>query len=177
MTDIAKHQASDKIREFVLLWGEMASSWGVNKTFAQIHALLYATGQSLDTDSIMEILEISRGSANMNLRALADWGLVSSNTREGSRKDFYEADGNIWDITIKIINERSKREIKPLLKSLGQFSGEEGLDPLFKSRLDDMINVVNIFESFTEALIPTLQGGVQSHIEKAIEAVDGLKEE
>jgi len=167
---------SDRIREFVLLWGEMASSWGVNKTFAQIHALLYATGKSLDTDTIMETLSISRGSANMNLRALAEWGLVSSETKAGSRKDFYEADGNIWDVTIKIINERSKREIKPLLERLGEFSDEENLDPLFKSRLDDMINVVNIFESFTEALIPTLRGGIQTDIKNAIDAVESLND-
>ena len=177
MTDEDKQRNTKKVREFVLLWGDMASSWGVNKTFAQIHALLYATGQSMDTDAIMETLEISRGSANMNLRALAEWGLVSLNSKEGSRKDYYQADGNIWDVTIKIINERSKREIKPLLERLGEFSDEDGLDPLFQSRLSDMINVVNIFESFTEALIPTLKGGIQSDIEKAIDAVDGLTEE
>ena len=64
---------TEALDKFVKLWGDMASAWGINKTMAQIHALLYAESQALDTDSIMEKLGISRGNANMNLHRLLEW--------------------------------------------------------------------------------------------------------
>ena len=76
--------------EFVQLWGDMASSWGINKTMSQIHALLYAESDALHTDEIMSILSISRGNANMNVRRLLDWELIHKVQFEGDRKDYFQ---------------------------------------------------------------------------------------
>ena len=114
----ARHQSA--LDEFVRLWGEMASQWGINRTMALIHALLYASSDPLDTDAIMERLAISRGNANMNLRALLDWGLVRKTHQAGSRKDFYEAEQDVWRITTTIIEERQRREIAPVQRALSE---------------------------------------------------------
>ena len=76
----------------------MASAWGINKTMAQIHALLYAENEPLDTDTIMEQLSISRGNANMNLRNLVQWQLVNKVHFKGKRKDYYTAEKDVWNI-------------------------------------------------------------------------------
>ena len=73
------------LERFIVFWGEMASNWGINRTMAQIHALLYVSEEALDTDRIMERLQISRGNANMNLRSLMSWSLVYKVPVEGSR--------------------------------------------------------------------------------------------
>src|SRR5690554_3428848 len=101
------------IEQFVLLWGEMASAWGINKTMAQIHALLYAEGEPLHTDSIMEQLSISRGNANMNLRNLLQWNLIHKVHFKGQRKDYYTAEKDVWNIVAILVHERQQREITP----------------------------------------------------------------
>ena len=75
----------EALARFIEFWGDMASNWGINRTMAQIHALLYAVERPLDTDEIMERLQISRGNANMNLRSLVDWNLVKKVHQHGSR--------------------------------------------------------------------------------------------
>ena len=77
----------EALSRFVLFWGEMASRWGINRTMAQIHALLYAAETPMDTDEIMKQLQISRGNANMNLRSLINWDLVRKVHQSGSRTD------------------------------------------------------------------------------------------
>src|SRR5690606_31485744 len=112
----ARHH--DALHRFIRLWGDMAVQWGINRTMAQIHALLYAADRPLDTDEIMARLGISRGNANMNLRSLVDWRLARKTQRPGSRKDFYVAEGDIWRLTATIIEERRRREIQPVERAL-----------------------------------------------------------
>ena len=111
-----RHQ--EALERFILFWGEMASNWGINRTMAQIHALLYAAEKSLDTDTIMQRLQISRGNANMNLHSLVNWNLVRKVHRPGSRKDYYVAEKDVWHITAQIIRERERREIGPVMQQL-----------------------------------------------------------
>ena len=107
-------QASE---QFVLLWGEMASAWGINKTMAQIHALLYAESEPLDTDTIMDKLHISRGNANMNLRNLVQWQLVNKVHFTGKRKDFYTAEKDVWNI-VAVLKARSILRREPAISEL-----------------------------------------------------------
>ena len=149
--------------EFVLLWGEMASHWGINRTMAQIHALLYAAAEPLDTDAIMERLQISRGNANMNLRALVDWNLVRKTHQIGSRKDFFVAESDVWTITTTIIEERQRREIKPVQRALDDVAtdlraGETPADAELADRVDAMVDIMEVFEGFTAALLPLVRG-------------------
>jgi DNA-binding transcriptional regulator GbsR (MarR family) len=101
-------------RSFVETWGEMGSRWGINRTMAQIHALLIACDEPLHADEIMEELKISRGNASMNLRELLSWSLVRKVVRLGERKEFYEAEKDIWRIFCNIVRERQRREVDPL---------------------------------------------------------------
>lgn len=173
---------------FVLFWGEMASNWGINRTMAQIHALLYCAEEPLDTDAIMEQLQISRGNANMNLRSLVGWDLVRKVHRAGSRKDFYEAEKDVWRITAQIIKERERREIKPVREQL-----QECRDLLKKDeeecedrpereaqlcqRLENLMGLMEIFEGLFEALLPFVQEQNVPMMKRLIRLADALDEE
>ena len=151
--------------KFVQLWGNMASSWGINKTMSQIHALLYAESEALHTDEIMSILDISRGNANMNLRRLLDWELIHKVQFEGDRKDYFSAETDVWKIVNTIIRERQQQEIAPIRNRIeecitlleGDDTGDFELDPAsqeFKERIQNYNDFLVMFERFTNALLP-----------------------
>jgi DNA-binding transcriptional regulator GbsR (MarR family) len=113
----ALKQARD---EFVAHWGAMGSQWGINRTMAQIHALLMTVPEPLTTDEVMEELQISRGNAHTNLKELVAWGLVRVVVRKGERRDFFEAEKDVWKIFTTVTRERKRREIDPALQVLRQ---------------------------------------------------------
>ena len=86
--DIRDDIFSEAKEKYIQTWGTFATNWGINRTMAQVHALLLATGKPLSTDEVMEGLQISRGNANMNLRALMDWGIVRKEFVKGDRKEY-----------------------------------------------------------------------------------------
>ncbi|RME40113.1 MAG: ArsR family transcriptional regulator [Planctomycetota bacterium] len=102
---------------FIRRWGEMAASWGVSRTMAEIHALLYLARQPLCTDDVMERLAVSRGSASMNLRELVNWGLVVRIHRRGDRKEYFEAEKDVWQMFDTIVRERRRREVQPIVET------------------------------------------------------------
>lgn len=108
--------------KFVQTWGALGSQWGINKTMAQIHALLMVSHDAVSMEDIMEELQISRGNASMNLRALMDWGIVYKEYKTGERREYYTAEKDLDELAVKISKERSKREIKPALKVLKEVS-------------------------------------------------------
>lgn len=103
---------------FIASWGQMGSVWGISRTMAEVHALLYITDQPACTDDIMERLQISRGNASMSLRALVDWGVVARTHRRGDRKEYFIAEQDVWAMFRAIVRERMKREVDPLLAAL-----------------------------------------------------------
>ena len=108
--------------KFVQAWGNFGSSWGINRTMAQIHALLLIAPEALSADQVMEQLNISRGNANMNLRALIDWGLVSKVLKLGERREYFVAEKDIWQVAKRITRERKKRELSPMQDLLQELS-------------------------------------------------------
>jgi DNA-binding transcriptional regulator GbsR (MarR family) len=104
--------------EFVTQWGAIGNAWGINRTMAQIHALLIITPEALTTDDVMAELKISRGNAHMNLRELTGWGLVRSVIRKGERKEYFEAEKEVWKMFCIIVRERKRREIRPAINVL-----------------------------------------------------------
>lgn len=149
------------LSEFVLSWGEMASAWGINKTMAQIHALLYAEDDPLDTDTIMDVLDISRGNANMNIRNLIQWGLVHKVHFSGNRKDYYTAEKDVWTTAATIIRERHQREIEPIqinlrkmLENLEEVNTDSEADQNLTNRIRETVKFLDMFEEFTNALLP-----------------------
>src|SRR4051812_13000181 len=105
---------------FIRRWGEMGATWGINRTMAEIHALLYIVGHPLCTDDVMARLHISRGNSSMSLRALCDWGIIRRLHRLGERKEFFESLGDVWEMFSIIAAERKRRELDPVLETIKQ---------------------------------------------------------
>lgn len=112
---------------FIQSWGAFGSSWGINRTMAQVHALLLISQESLTADEIMEELQISRGNANMNVRTLIDWGLVYKDLKPGERKEFFKAEKDMSVVVKQIILHRKKKELEPMLKVLDELSSVESV--------------------------------------------------
>ncbi len=105
---------------FIRRWGEMGQTWGINRTMAELHALLYITGQPLCTDDVMQRLNISRGNASMSLRALCDWGLIRRFHKSGERREFFVSLSDVWEMFSIIAAERKRREMDPVLETIKQ---------------------------------------------------------
>jgi HTH-type transcriptional regulator, glycine betaine synthesis regulator len=152
---------------FIASWGQMGSTWGINRTMAEVHALLYITARPLCTDDVMERLEISRGNASMSLRALVDWAIVSRVHKRGDRKEYYQAEGDPWGILKAVIAERMKREIHPVLASLAEIRDSTDVHKLglpeqspeleavatHNRRLDGMIELLQIIDGLGEKFL------------------------
>ncbi|HEX8039330.1 MAG TPA: MarR family transcriptional regulator [Chryseosolibacter sp.] len=111
---------------FIQAWGTLGSKWGINRTMAQLHALLMVSPDAMSAEQMMEELNVSRGNVNMNIRELIDWGLVEKIHKPGDRKEYFRADKDIWKITKQVAKERKKRELEPIIKVLEQVSDVEG---------------------------------------------------
>jgi DNA-binding transcriptional regulator GbsR (MarR family) len=109
---------SEAKASFIESWGQMGSHWGINRTMAQVQALLLISEKPLCTDEIMSELNISRGNANMNVRELISWGIVYKSFIPGDRKEYFRSEKDPWEIAKRVARERKKRELEPLLHSL-----------------------------------------------------------
>jgi DNA-binding transcriptional regulator GbsR (MarR family) len=101
--------------QFVSAWGSFGSNWGINRTMAQIHALLLVSHEPVSADDVMRELNISRGNVNMNLRELINWGLVDRVILTGERKEFFTAEKDIWNVARTILLERKNRVLEAML--------------------------------------------------------------
>jgi DNA-binding transcriptional regulator GbsR (MarR family) len=130
-------------QQFIQSWGVLGSQWGINRTMAQVHALLLVASAPLSTDDIMEQLSISRGNANMNVRELMDWSLVNKIIVPGDRKEYFSAEKDIWKVAMHIMQQRKKRELDPMVKVLNQLGNveEDKKDPEVKAFTDAIANI------------------------------------
>lgn len=169
-------QAEDR---FVAVWGQMAGAWGVSRTMAEVHALLYISGQTLCTDDVMERLAISRGNASMSLRALVDWNIITRETKRGDRKEYFKAEADVWALFRAIVRERMNREVDPLLASLheirditgqatkrGELIAELSADDSNKlkahqQRLGDMLEFFEVLEHMGQKFVSPSGKGLQ----------------
>lgn len=145
--------------KFIQAWGALGSQWGINKTMAQIHALLMVAPEALSMEEIMEELHISRGNASMNLRALMDWGIVYKELKPGERREFFVSEKDLDELAVKIAQERSRREIKPALKVLKDVSSFSDQDNSAEAKsfreqtaklYDFVLKADNMIEKVTE---------------------------
>jgi DNA-binding transcriptional regulator GbsR (MarR family) len=113
-------------QQFISSWGAFGTHWGINRTMAQIHALLLVSPDALTQDDIMEELNISRGNTNMNIRELINWGLVERVILTGERKEYFTAEKDIWKVVKQIVKERKKRELEPMMQLLDKLEDVEG---------------------------------------------------
>jgi DNA-binding transcriptional regulator GbsR (MarR family) len=113
---------SEAKNKFINAWGSLATQWGINRTMAQIHALLFITPGPLSVEEMMEELQISRGNTSMNLRQLMDWGIVFKEIRSGDRKEYFYTEKDVHELARIIMAERSRREIQPTIRILNEVS-------------------------------------------------------
>ncbi|SEE34216.1 DNA-binding transcriptional regulator GbsR, MarR family [Tenacibaculum sp. MAR_2010_89] len=143
--------------KYIQTWGSLATSWGINKTMAQVHALLLVSSEPLSADDIMDMLKISRGNVNMNVRALIDWGIVRKEFVVGERKEFFVADKDIWELFKQVTKERKRREVEPVLKVLDELKNdiEEESDEAtqFKKLMGDLSSVTNTVNGILDKAI------------------------
>ena len=148
---------------FLQCWGEMGSCWGINKTMAQVHALLMVSDGPLHTDDIMKELQISRGNANMNLRSLVDWGLVRRTIQKGDRREYFQSEKDVWKMFCTISRERKKREIEPVIGALEEcleLAGKEKDGAAFRKQLESLLEFVRT----ADFLMGKLSQRERSHI-------------
>ena len=111
-------------REFILHWGEMGSRWGVNRTVAQVHALLYLSAEPLTAEDIAEALSVARSNVSTSLRELQNWKLVQATQQMGDRRDFFSTSQDVWELFLNVLHQRVEREIEPTIAALGRLATE-----------------------------------------------------
>lgn len=150
-------------RKFIESWGKLGSEWGINRTMAQVHALLLISPDPLTTEQIMETLSISRGNANMTLRDLIGWGLIEKQHKPGERKEYFFADKDVWNIAKQVAKERRKRELEPVIKVLDELSKVTGdaSDPEF-STFNKSVTDINKLAKNVDKTLETMLGAEES---------------
>lgn len=124
-------------QQFILHWGEMGTRWGINRTVAQIHALLYLSPEPLHAEVIAETLQVARSNVSTSLKELQGWGLVHLVHIMGDKRDHFESTKDVWEMFRIIADERKRREIDPTREMLRQCLDAPGkdLDPYARERL------------------------------------------
>ena len=141
--------------KFIQSWGTLGSSWGINRTMAQIHALLLISSDPMCCEDIRKELNISMGNANMNLRALIDWGLVHKELKSGERKEFFVAEKDMWTVVRQVIIQRKKRELEPVIKVLDDISQVKGVCD-HSEEFCKIIKDIKLFSSKADSALDTL---------------------
>lgn len=153
MSSLDLKEAKDK---FIHTWGTLASQWGINRTMAQIHALLLLSPKSLNADEIMEDLKISRGNVNMNLRDLMDWGLIYKQLLAGERKEYFMAEKDIWKVARQIAKERRRREVEPLLQAMQEIKSSLTPDSIEKEEFLKVVNDISQVAGFADSTVEAM---------------------
>lgn len=168
---------------FIRRWGEMGQTWGINRTMAEIHALLYITGVPLCTDDVMERLNISRGNASMSLRALCDWGIIRRMHKRGERREYFESLGDVWEMFSIIAAERKRREMDPVLEtikqcqhmldesSLGKAAAKREDVQLTRQRLAGMEEFVEVTNKIFQQFISNAKSGLTRVVRVLLKAL------
>jgi len=163
---VKESKTTDALQEarddFVSQWGAIGGAWGINRTKAQIHALLITAPAPLSTDDVMAELKISRGNAHSNLRDLVSRGLVRSVVRKGERKEFFEAEKNVWGMFCIVIRERRRRELRPALSVLKDcMERTKGLKGSEAGAFNKQLNALSDFLQLTDRVITKLSQSEQ----------------
>jgi len=138
-------------QQFILHWGEMGTRWGINRTVAQIHALLFLSPKPLPAEEIAETLNVARSNVSTSIRELESWGIVRAVHVLGERREHYESMKDVWEMFRIIVEQRKRREVDPTLQLLRRCladSEASGVDSYTRERLASM---TEFFEAATSA--------------------------
>jgi DNA-binding transcriptional regulator GbsR (MarR family) len=144
------------MEKYILHWGEMGTRWGVNRTVAQIHALLYLSSQPLNAEEITETLTVARSNVSTSIKELQSWNLVKTVHVLGDRRDHFETLHDPWDLFDVIIEGRKRRELDPTLTLLRECVIESEADNKtpdeVKKRIKDVMNFLDTLDSWYEQI-------------------------
>lgn len=144
------------MKKFVLHWGEMGTRWGINRTVAQVHALLFISPRPLNAEEISETLEVARSNVSSCLRELQSWGIVKAMHLLGDRRDYFESMKDVWEMFRVVVEERKRREIDPTVAVLRECVEEENrngsMDPASKGRLIDLLSFLETMTGWYEQM-------------------------
>jgi DNA-binding transcriptional regulator GbsR (MarR family) len=151
---------------FIAFWSEMGTRWGVQRSMAEVHALLFIVGEPLAAEEIMERLAISRGSVSTTLRQLAEWGLVQrvKSRDRGDRREFHQAEQDVWKLFYTILRARKRREFDPLLDELGgcrvaQKPGRRSdAAKAHDQRIDELLELCRFFDGLANTISKSGKG-------------------
>ena len=161
-------------RKFILHWGEMGTRWGVNRTVAQIHALLYISPEPLNAEQIAETLEVARSNVSNSLRELQSWRLIHVTHRLGDRRDHFSTHSDVWEMFRIVLDERKEREVDPtlaLLRECAQEAGTRGETAHTRQRISAMLE---FFESM-DTWYATIRGWPASAIARMVRMKDKVR--
>ena len=129
-------------KQFILHWGEMGTRWGVNRTVAQVHALLYLSPEPLTAEDIAEALSVARSNVSTSLKELQNWNLVQIDSRMGDRRDYFRTTADVWTLFLTVVDQRVEREIIPTMTMLQrlvvQTRAERPAHPIVTARITAM---------------------------------------
>ena len=149
-------ELTDVARKFVLHWGEMGSAWGVNRSVAQIHALLFFNGKPLHAEEIAETLGIARSNVSTSLKELQNWNLVRTTHVLGDRRDYFETSLDVWTLFRTVVRERKEREFDPTtraLQSMTTMPGFESEPPDVQDRVRDTLRLMTTLGSWSDEML------------------------
>ncbi len=156
-------ELSPKLSRFVLHWGEMGARWGVNRTVAQIHALLYITGRPMHAEEITDTLGVARSNVSNSIRELQGWNLVKLVHLSGDRRDHFETSTQVWELLRTIVRERQRRELAPTIEVLRSLLADPGIskEPAdAKLRMRETLELLETLTAWSDEMLrldtPTL---------------------
>lgn len=166
MTENTKSSLTPVAQKFILHWGEMGTKWGINRTVAQVHALLYLSPRPVPADEIAETLAVARSNVSTSLRELQGWGIVRVVHVLGDRRDHFETLKEVWEIFRTVAGERKRREIDPTLRVLGECveelkSSAPG-DAYTRERLESMLQFLETMSGLFEEVLRMPAGALKS---------------
>jgi DNA-binding transcriptional regulator GbsR (MarR family) len=147
---------SPTLSRFVLHWGEMGARWGVNRTVAQIHALLYISGRPMHAEEIAQTLDVARSNVSNSLRELQGWRLVKLLHIAGDRRDHFETSRHVWELMRTIVQERQRREIAPTMAMLRELLADPALtrDPAeARLRMRETLELLETLTAWSDEML------------------------
>lgn len=157
-------ELTETARRFVLHWGEMGTAWGVNRTVAQIHALLFFHGRPLNAEEIASTLVVARSNVSTSIKELMNWGLVRQTQMLGDRRDYFETSSDVWELFRTIVRERKEREFEPtvqLLQTLVNTPGFESEAPDAQDRVRETLRFMQTLGVWTEEMLRLSPGTLE----------------
>ena len=152
MTETIDSTEQSAKSKFILYWGDMGGQWGVNRSVAQIHALLFLSAAPMNAEQISEELGIARSNVSNSLKELVGWKLIRRSPIPGDRREHFEAETDVWEIAMRVAQGRKEREIDPAMRLIADCveaaETERRLDPIALKRMKEMQEFLTTVDSW-----------------------------